>query len=264
MDHDLAARLSALAHPQRLAVFRLLVRRYPDRVAAGEIGAALGARPSTLSAWLSDLTEAGLIDFERRATSLLYRARLGAVQGLVADLSFGACRGRALPELPARTGRVRNVLFLGAGNAGRSLMAEALLRDLAGAGFEAFSAGAAPAEAPSPQALAMLAELGHDTAPLWSKPLEGFAAQGAPRMDAVITLADAVANADLPRWPGAPVQTHWGLPDPVALGTAEGYAACYLTLRARIERLARLPAGLGRDALQDALDELASLRAEPD
>lgn len=264
MEHDLADRLSALAHPQRLAVFRLLMRRYPDRVAAGEIGAVVGARPSTLSAYLSDLTEAGLIDHERRATSLLYRVRMAAVQGLVADLALGAARGRALPEAPARAGRVRNVLFLGTGNSGRSLMAEALLRDLAGARFEAFSAGVAPLEAPSPQALAMLAELGHDTAPLWAKPLAGFTSAGAPRMDAVITLCDRAANGELPRWPGAPVQTHWGLPDPVALSTAEGFAACYLTLRARIARLAKLPADLARADLQDALDELASLRADPD
>jgi ArsR family transcriptional regulator, arsenate/arsenite/antimonite-responsive transcriptional repressor / arsenate reductase (thioredoxin) len=68
------AQFSALAHPQRLSVFRLLMRRYPDRVPAGEIGRILGLRPSTLSGYLSDLTEAGLTEQERRGTSLRYAA----------------------------------------------------------------------------------------------------------------------------------------------------------------------------------------------
>jgi arsenate reductase len=37
MEELIPSRLSILGHPQRLAVFRLLMRRYPDRVPAGEL-----------------------------------------------------------------------------------------------------------------------------------------------------------------------------------------------------------------------------------
>ena len=50
MENILVTQLSTLGHGPRLDIFRLLMRRYPDAVAAGEIGAALGVKPSTLSA----------------------------------------------------------------------------------------------------------------------------------------------------------------------------------------------------------------------
>lgn len=270
MSDQIVAELSALAHPQRLALFGLLMRRYPDRLPAGEIGQILGAKPSTLSAYLSDLAEAGLIDAERRGTSLLYRARLDAARGMVARFLAESCRGRADPEVApepvpgpgAASWRVRNVLFLGWDNGARSLMAEALMRETAGSRFEVFSAGLMAGAQANPQALTMLAELGHDTASLWSKPVTGFLGLDAPRMDLVITLSDRAANVALPVWPGRPVEAHWGLPDPVALGTAEAYAAAYLTLRARVAALAALPMNLPRGALQARLDELARLEAD--
>jgi ArsR family transcriptional regulator, arsenate/arsenite/antimonite-responsive transcriptional repressor / arsenate reductase (thioredoxin) len=262
MENDLAPRFSALAHPQRLAVLGLLMRRHPDRVPAGEIGAAIGARPSTLSAYLADLTEAGLIDPLRRGTQLLYRARPEAVAGLVTGLADGICRGRVGLPAEAAPGRVRNVLFVCSGNSARSLMAEALLRDLDGARSEVFSAGIAPRDGANPQVMTMLAELGHETGALWPKAAATYLAADAPRMDVVVTLCNGAANAGLPAWPGRPVQAHWGLPDPVAEGTAEAYATTYLTLRARLERLAGLPAGLGRAEVQRALDGLAALGPE--
>jgi len=262
MEKDIYPQIAALAHPQRLALFGLLMRRYPDRLPAGEIGAVLGAKPSTLSAYLNDLSEAGLIDHERRGTSLLYRARLEQVQDMVGTLLGDCCRGRADPDPPPKPGRVRNVLFLCSGNSARSLMAEALMRDIAGSRFEAFSAGTQARGEPNPQAISMLQELGHDTAALWSKPAAPFMAADAPRMDIVLTVCDRAANCDLPAFPGQPVQGHWGLPDPVAAGSAEAYADTYLTLRNRIAALAALPADLPRTALQRALDGLAAIGPE--
>jgi len=261
-DSDLATRLAALSHPRRLALFQLLVRRYPDRLAAGDIGAVLGARPSTLSAWLTDLSEAGLIDHIRRGTSLLYGARLAGAAALAEGVLGATCRNRFVPDAPRRDPRVLNVLFVGTANAARTLMAEALLRDAAGTRFEVFSAGAAAVGRPDPQVMAMLAELGHDTGLLWSKPLTGFLGPGAPRMDLVLTLDDSVANQPLPDLPGRPVQGHAGLPDPVAAGTAEGFAAAYLTLRNRTARLAALRPGSPRDDLQATADALAGIGAD--
>lgn len=263
MMHPLNQYFAALSHPQRLEVLALLIRRYPDRLPAGEIGRVLQARPSTLSAWLNELSEVGLIAHERRGTSLLYRARPETAQALAGAFLSELCRGRADPEPAPRSGAVRNVLFLCAGNAARSLMAEALLRDAAGARFEAFSAGLLRAGKPDAQVMAMLGELGHDTSPLWSKPAAGFLQPDAPRMDLVITLSDTAVNAGLPRWPGAPVQAHWGLPSPLAQADpAAALAQCYLTLRNRIERLVRLPAELSRTQLQAAVDALVAVGAD--
>jgi len=55
METLIPSRLDTLGHPQRLAIFRLLMRRYPDRVPAGELADALGLKASTLSAYLSSL-----------------------------------------------------------------------------------------------------------------------------------------------------------------------------------------------------------------
>lgn len=254
--------LSALAHPQRLSVFRLLMRRYPDRVPAGEIGAILNLRPSTLSGYLSELTEAGLIEQERRGTSLRYAVVVAACAQLTDYLVMDCCRARTLPPPPAPPGRVRNVLFLCSANAVLSLMAEAILRQVGRRRFEAFSAGIDPQAAPHPQAMAMLRELGHETRLLQPKPVALFREPGAPPMDFVITLADAAANADGPAWPGAPVQGHWSVPDPAASGTPEAYATAYLTLRARVEALTGLPAEAARADVQRAVDRIATIVPE--
>lgn len=254
--------LSALAHPQRLSVFRLLMRRYPDRVPAGEIGTVLGLRPSTLSGYLSDLSEAGLIEQERRGTSLRYTVVLPAAEGLTDYFVRDCCRARTLPPPPDRPGRVRNVLFLGSGNSASSLMAEAILRRIAGRRFEAFSAGTRPRGEPNPQAMAMLRELGHDTEHLYSKPVDIFREDDAPRMDIVISVCDRAASEDCPAWPGAPLQGHWSVPDPVELGTPEAYAGAYLTLRDRLEALADLPVDAPRADLQRAIDRIATITPE--
>jgi ArsR family transcriptional regulator, arsenate/arsenite/antimonite-responsive transcriptional repressor / arsenate reductase (thioredoxin) len=253
------AQFSALAHPQRLSVFRLLMRRYPDRVPAGEIGRILGLRPSTLSGYLSDLTEAGLTEQERRGTSLRYAAVIPAAEALTDFFIRDCCRGRTMSTPAERPGRVRNVLFLCSGNSARSLMAEAILRQLAGRRFECFSAGTRPRGAPNPQAIAMLRELGHATEKLSSKSADIFREADAPRMDIVITVCDRAASDECPAWPGAPLQGHWAVPDPVELGTPEAYAEAYLTLRARIEALTELPAAAERRELQQAIDRIAKI-----
>ena len=94
MEIEIPSRLSTLGHPQRLAIFRLLMRRYPDRVPAGEIGDALGLKPSTLSAYLSALMKAGLVTQEREATSLRYAVDIETVRHTFDYLLLDCCRGR--------------------------------------------------------------------------------------------------------------------------------------------------------------------------
>ncbi|MEO0637419.1 MAG: ArsR family transcriptional regulator [Pseudomonadota bacterium] len=93
--NELGPRLSALAHPQRMALFRLLVRRYPDWVPAGEIAGALGLKDSTASVYLSALAKVELIARERIGTSLRYAVNLDAARAVMTDLFVDCCRGRS-------------------------------------------------------------------------------------------------------------------------------------------------------------------------
>jgi DNA-binding transcriptional ArsR family regulator len=56
-----AAAFAALAHENRLAIFRALVAAGPEGMAAGEIAAAQGLAASTLSQHLAALDHAGLV-----------------------------------------------------------------------------------------------------------------------------------------------------------------------------------------------------------
>ena len=53
--------LSALAHEHRLRMFRLLMRRGPSGLAAGEIADAIGIGASSVSFHASALERAGLL-----------------------------------------------------------------------------------------------------------------------------------------------------------------------------------------------------------
>lgn len=137
-----------------------------------------------------------------------------------------------------------NILALCTGNSARSILLEALLNSLGHGRVTAWSAGSHPAEAVHPQALRLLRDHGHDVARARAKSWDEFADPDAPVMDAVITVCDAAAAETCPFWPGAPVRSHWGLPDPAALPEAAqqaGFNAAYATLRHRAEALVALP-----------------------
>ncbi len=141
--------------------------------------------------------------------------------------------------------RIYRVLFLCTANSARSILAEAAL-SRAGAGrFEAYSAGSTPRGRVNPVALALLADEGFDVSQFRSKGWDEFAEPGAPGLDFIITLCDSAAGETCPVWPGRPVTTHWGLPDPASVeGEAAQRAAFADTLRAietRIANLLQLP-----------------------
>ncbi|WP_425097661.1 ArsR family transcriptional regulator [Tropicibacter sp. S64] len=266
MDTKALSQFACLSHPQRLAIFRLLVRRYPDEVPAGEIVGVLGLKPSTGSVYLSALTAAGLIGKHRIGTSLLYRANLSAVQELVGFLVEDCCQGRSTlcpTPSPVKADHL-NVVFLCTGNSARSLMAESLLRDARVPGMKVWSAGTEPRRTPHPMAIKILEKQGHATKSLRCKPLEEFG-EALPRVDILLTVCDRAANLEGPRWPGNPLMAHWGVPDPVQ---AEGdkktrkaaFQRTYDGLRHRIDTFARLPlAGMDRASLQKALDDIAAM-----
>jgi len=92
---DAIAALTALAQTTRLEAFRLLVRREPDGVPAGELARLLGVPQNTLSAHLAILSHAGLVRGERQSRSIIYRANLSRFREVALFLLKDCCDGRA-------------------------------------------------------------------------------------------------------------------------------------------------------------------------
>ncbi|OJU48940.1 MAG: ArsR family transcriptional regulator [Mesorhizobium sp. 61-13] len=161
--------------------------------------------------------------------------------------------------------RLYNALFLCTGNSARSILAEAILRNLGAGRFQAFSAGSQPNGEVHPFAIELLRNLKLDTSFARSKSWNEFAAPGAPKMDFVFTVCDNAANESCPVWPGQPMTAHWGIPDPAA---AEGtdaekhlaFADAYRQLSNRISAFLALPlASIDRMSLQSRLREIRKL-----
>jgi DNA-binding transcriptional ArsR family regulator len=86
---------AALAQSTRLDVFRLLVKHEPEGLAAGEIAKALAVPQNTMSSHLAILARAGLVISERKSRSIVYRADLARLGGVVQFLLEDCCGGRA-------------------------------------------------------------------------------------------------------------------------------------------------------------------------
>lgn len=85
------ARLSALAQESRLAVFRLLVRKGPEGLAASEIAGRLGLPPATLSFHLKELSHAGLLKSRQEGRFIYYAPDFKAMNALLAYLTENCC-----------------------------------------------------------------------------------------------------------------------------------------------------------------------------
>ena len=83
--------LSALAHPSRLEVFRLLVKRGPEGYAPGDLGGRLEIPGPTLSFHLKELSRAGLIEARREGRFLYYSASMESMNSLVSFLTENCC-----------------------------------------------------------------------------------------------------------------------------------------------------------------------------
>ena len=160
--------------------------------------------------------------------------------------------------------RIYNVLFLCTGNSARSIMAESILKSVGGDRFNAFSAGSQPTGIVNPLALELLRASRMPVAGLASKSWERFAESGAPPLDFVITVCDNAAGEVCPVWPGQPMTTHWGVPDPAAVrGTPDAMRKAFSDasrlLRNRIRIFASLPlATLDKLSLQRKMDAIGN------
>ena len=98
MDIITATRaLTALGQESRLRTFRLLIKRGPKGMPAGDVARKLGIPHNTLSAHLSILSNAGLVTSHRAGRSIIYTVDFDGMRGLLAFLMEDCCRGK--PEL---------------------------------------------------------------------------------------------------------------------------------------------------------------------
>jgi DNA-binding transcriptional ArsR family regulator len=89
--------LAALAHPQRLGIFRLLVRKGTNGLAAFEIAEAVSASPTAASFHLKELDRAGLIHARRDGRYVRYAIHVEGMRKLLTYLTEDCCEGH--PEL---------------------------------------------------------------------------------------------------------------------------------------------------------------------
>ena len=124
---------------------------------------------------------------------------------------FAADRLRALATADGLTdARIPEILFVCVQNAGRSQLASAILRSLAGDRVRVLTAGSEPAGLINPKITAALDEIGVSTAGEYPKPLTDEVVRAA---DYVITMGCGDA---CPIYPGKRY-LDWDLPDPAAL-----------------------------------------------
>jgi arsenate reductase len=119
------------------------------------------------------------------------------------------------------------VLFVCVRNAGRSQMAAALLKRIAGDGVHVLSAGTRPADDVHPNVVAAMREVGIDLSAVRPRRLEDAAVREA---DVVVTMG---CGDECPFYPGKRYED-WDLPDP-ADRPVEGVRA----IRDEIERRVR-------------------------
>jgi arsenate reductase (thioredoxin) len=160
-----------------------------------------------------------------------------------------------------------HVLILCTHNSARSVLAEGMLNHWAkrlGRDVVAHSAGSAPSGRVNPLAIEALAAAGVNFEAPRSKSWDEFTLPGAARLAAVVTVCDSAAKEVCPFFPGAPVQVHWGYPDPSnAEGGDEGKRRAFeLTRQAlgyRMLQLLALPIErMDATTLRDALRAIAA------
>ena len=92
-ETDVVAALSALAHPQRLRVFRALVIAGKSGLTPSVMAEGLDVARNALSFHLKELLHAGLVTVDQQGRNLIYRAAYTRMNGLLAYLTENCCAG---------------------------------------------------------------------------------------------------------------------------------------------------------------------------
>jgi len=96
-DDQAVAALTALAHGDRLATYRLLVAAGPSGMASGAIAQALAIAPTRMSFHLATLERSGLLRSWRDGRRVLYAVELERMRRLLVFLTADCCGGK--PEI---------------------------------------------------------------------------------------------------------------------------------------------------------------------
>ena len=102
--HIIAA-LAALAHAQRLRVFRALVVAGPAGLTPSVMADGLQVARNALSFHLKELLHAGLVTTEQHGRNLIYRAAYDEMNDLLAYLTENCCARDACAARPSATAR---------------------------------------------------------------------------------------------------------------------------------------------------------------
>ena len=94
-ESHVVSSLAALAHAQRLRVFRALVVAGSAGLTPSVMADGLDVARSALSFHLKELSHAGLVTVEQHGRHLIYRAAYDRMNGLLAYLTENCCAGDA-------------------------------------------------------------------------------------------------------------------------------------------------------------------------
>lgn len=95
--NDAVDTLGALAHEGRLSLVRLLIQAGAIGISAGDLAAKAGIGPTTASAQLLVLRNAGLVQSQRKGRQIIYFASYMKMAALLGFLMEDCCCSR--PEI---------------------------------------------------------------------------------------------------------------------------------------------------------------------
>ncbi len=92
-ESEAVSALAALAHAQRLRVYRSLVVAGPAGQTPSALAEQLDVARNALSFHLKELAHAGLVTVEPQGRNLIYRADVACMNGLLGYLTEHCCQG---------------------------------------------------------------------------------------------------------------------------------------------------------------------------
>jgi len=103
IEEHVVSALSALAHTQRLRIFRALVVAGPAGLVPSVLADELELARNTLSFHLKELSHASLVTVEQQGRNLIYRADFTRMNGLLGYLTEHCCEGGVCEVTPVAT-----------------------------------------------------------------------------------------------------------------------------------------------------------------
>ena len=92
-ENQAVSALGALAHTQRLRVFRALVVAGPEGLTPSVLADQLDVARNSLSFHLKERAHAGLVTIEQQGRNLIYRADFAQMNSLLGYMTEHCCQG---------------------------------------------------------------------------------------------------------------------------------------------------------------------------